>query len=93
VPVLGSSQPNYSALSAQCLSFGDAIATARKLPSIPNADAETLWKGALAQFAAGATNCSNGVVTKSTALLNDASTDVMLGHNTLATLVFGPPAK
>jgi hypothetical protein len=88
-----SAQPDYSALSAQCLAFGDAVTAAKKLPPIPNADAETLWKGALGQFAAAATNCSNGAVSQSATLLSAASSDLALGHNTLATLVFGPPSN
>jgi hypothetical protein len=93
LPIIPTSQPNYSALSAACLSLGDSVATAKKLPAIPDAAAQTLWKDALTQLAAGVTNCSNGVGHMNSTLLNDASSDFTLGHNTLASLIFGPPSK
>ncbi len=86
------SPPNYSALSAECVSFGDTVAAAKKLPPIPDAGAEILWKDALSQLNAAVVNCSNGAIHMSSSLITAASSDLSLGHSTLATLVFGPPS-
>lgn len=83
-------QPDYSTLSASCLSFGDSVAAAKKLPAIPNAEAQVIWTTALQQFHAAVTNCNNGAVFKNVQFLQSASTDLSEGHQTLALLIFGP---
>jgi hypothetical protein len=91
VPTIPSgTQVNYSGLSAACVAFGDAVGAAKRLPAIPDSGAQTLWLDSLAQFQAGVTNCSNGVLHQSSTLLGAASSDFTLGHTTLATLIFGP---
>jgi hypothetical protein len=90
-PQVTSTVTNYSALSASCISFGDAVAVAKKLPHIPNAQAQTLWADVLAQFQAGVENCSTGTVKMDANFLTAAANDFKEGHDTLATLIFGPP--
>jgi hypothetical protein len=92
LPTISTTQPDYPTLSAACVALGDAIVTAKMLPRIPDAGAQRLWTEALSQLSAGVTNCSHGVFHRSSSLLSDASSDFTVGHNTLASLVFGPPS-
>jgi hypothetical protein len=91
LPVISTTQPNYAALSTACVAFSESITVAKSLPPIPDSGAQKLWTNALMQLSAGVTNCSHGVFYRSSRLLKDASSDFTLGHNTLGSLIFGPP--
>jgi hypothetical protein len=90
-PSITTISPNYSALSAECLSFGDNVAAAKHLPHIPQPSAQALWSYALRQFASADAFCSTGVVNKSDRDLTNAATEFTDGHQTLAYLIFGTP--
>ena len=64
-PTITTTDPNYSAISAGCLSFGDNLTAAKHLPKIPQPSAQALWTYAIRQFASADAFCSAGVVNKS----------------------------
>jgi hypothetical protein len=89
IPTTGT--PNYSAISASCLSFSDDVAAAKQLSHIPNASAQALWAYAIKQFESGVAFCSDGAVKQDASDLTEASTELTEGHQTLAYLIFGTP--
>jgi hypothetical protein len=90
-PTITTTNPNYSAMSAGCLSFSDNLAAAKHLPKIPQPSAQALWAYAIRQFASADAFCSAGVVNKSISDLTNAATEYTDGHQTLAYLIFGTP--
>ena len=91
-PVITSAtSANYSALSAECLSYGDAVTAAKHLPEVPQPSAQALWAYALRQLSAGVAFCSAGVAKMDATDITDAGLEFTEGHQTLAYLIFGTP--
>jgi hypothetical protein len=81
--------PDYSELSAECVSFEDTYIAAKQLPAIPDSQAQQLWTDALTNFRNAVSDCEGGVLHKNIPLFKDANSELSAGGSTISLLIFG----
>lgn len=77
---------NMSGIATSCQHLGVDVKAAQAYAPIPDPQAQTAWAAALAQYAAGASDCATGASTLNASLLTKASTEITNGSNDLDTV-------